>query len=129
MSAEKDINRIRELIIGEDIKRFEKKFDVIETQLNDINSKQKLLLKKIKKQRKKMNVNNLEVKNLDNTIQSSIHKSSEQLKKFKTEFIMHIESKLNHIDEVNISKKQLAKIFETLSFELEDKLDTKKYAK
>ena len=129
MSAEKDINRIRELIIGEDIKRFEKKFDVIETQLNDINSKQKLLLKKIKKQRKKMNVNNLEVKNLDNTIQSSIHKSSEQLKKFKTEFIMHIESKLNHIDQVNISKKQLAKMFETLSFELEDKLDTKKYAK
>jgi len=56
-------------------------------------------------------------------------KSSEDMKRFKTELIMHLESKLNNLEKINISKKQLAKIFATLTLDLEEKIDTKKHAK
>jgi len=54
MGAQKDINRIRELIIGEDIKRFEQKFDNLELQLKKVEEKQNILLQKMKKNRKKI---------------------------------------------------------------------------
>ena len=151
MGAQKDIDRIRELIIGEDIKRFEKKFETIETQLNRIEEKQNLLVKKVKKRLKKHQnkLINLEETNIrlakglqhqerkigvymediSNEIESVTQKSSKELKTFKTELIMHIESKLNSMGKTNISKKQLAKMFATLSLELEDKSETKKHAK
>jgi len=154
MGKEKDIDRIRELIIGKDVKRFEEKFDVIERELNKIAEKQNILFKKIKKQRKKHRVliENIDDKNivltkklhqhgrkidiyiedLNTEIQSVTQKSSEELKMFRTELMMHIKSKFNSLDKMNISKKQLAKMFETLSMELKNedkKIDTKKHAK
>ena len=126
MGAQKDINRIRELIIGEDLKKFEKRFDSIEIQLKQIEDKQNTLAQKIKKQRKHMTK---DIDKVNTQIQSSTQKSSEQLKTFKSELIMHLESKLNSMSKVSISKKQLANMFATLSLELEDKVDTKQDAK
>jgi len=126
MGAQKDINRIRELIIGSDFKKFEKRFDAIEIQLKQIEDKQNTLAQKIKKQRKDLTK---DVDEINTQIQSSTQKSSEQLKTFKSELIMHLESKLNTINKVSISKKQLASMFATLSLELEDEVDTKKHAK
>ena len=126
MGAQKDINRIRELIIGEDIKKIEKRFDAIELQLKQIEQKQNSLAQKIKKQQKNMIE---DIVKINTQMQSSIQKSSEQLKAFKSELIMHLESKLNSINKISITKKQLANIFATLSLELEDKIDIKKHAK
>ena len=137
MGAQKDINRIRELIIGEDIKRFEQKFDTLELQLKKVEEKQNILLQKMKQKSKKnqkrlkLQEDNLDmhIKDIHKEITSVTKKSSEEMKRFKTELIMHLESKLNNLEKINISKKQLAKIFATLSFDLEEKIDTKKHAK
>lgn len=137
MGAQKDINRIRELIIGEDIKRFEQKFDNLELQLKKVEEKQNILLQKMKKKSKK---NKRSVKHQEQKLDMHIEdihkeitlvtkKSSEDMKRFKTELIMHLESKLNNLEKINISKKQLAKIFATLTLDLEEKIDTKKHAK
>jgi len=126
MGAQKDIDRIRELIIGSDIRKFEKKFDAIEIELKQIKEKQNILVQKIKKQRKNMTI---DVEDINTQIQSSAQKSSEHLKAFKSELIMHLESKINTMSKISISKKQLANMFVALSLELEDKVDTNKHAK
>jgi isopropylmalate/homocitrate/citramalate synthase len=151
MGAQKDIDRIRELIIGEDIKRFEAGFDAMELRLNKIEERQNLLVKKVKKRLKKHHnklVNTEEIstrtakglkhqgrkidvymKDISKEIESVTQSSAKELKTFKTELVMHIESKLNSMGKTNISKKQLAKMFATLSLELEDNSETKKHAK
>ena len=154
MGAQKDIDRIRELIIGDEVKRFEKKFDTLERELNKIAQKQNILFKKIKRQRKRHQVliDNIDDKNIalikklhhhgrkmdvhiediNTKLQSVTQKSSDEFKMFRTELMMHIKSKFNSMDKMNISKKQLAKMFEALSLELkneDNKIDTKKHAK
>jgi hypothetical protein len=150
MGAKKDINRVRELIFGKDIERFEKKFKALEEVLDSIEIQQKIFEKDIRKQLNHMTdtletlsdkqsqytkdiqhqntKTSLAFKEIDKQIQAESQRSLEQLKTLKTELKMYMKAKLNNMDNAKISHMQLSEMFATLANELKDVDDTQRHA-
>lgn len=153
MSAKKDINRIRELILGTVIEDFEEKFGILSTKLDNLKEEQKTFQKKVLKKQNAL-LDDIELymqkqkdfskslqhqgqaielyrEDVELKLQKTVEKSHDELKTLKTELKMHIESKLNSIHKVKVSHKDLSEMFLALSEELSDvdKDETKHHAK
>ena len=153
MSAKKDINRIRELILGTVIEDIEEKFEILSTKLDNLKEEQKTFQKKVLKKQNAL-LDDIELhmqkqkdfskslqhqgqaielyrEDVELKLQKTVEKSHDELKTLKTELKMHIESKLNSIHKVKVSHKDLSEMFLALSEELSDvdKDETKHHAK
>lgn len=148
MRGKKDINRIKELIFGKDIERFDETFNIINSELEDIKSEQSMFEKRMLKQFSEMEtmMNELKetqsdiaqglryqghkmdlyVEEMDTSLKKSLAQSSNELKQLKNELKMHIETKLTQMNRVKISHHELSEIFSSLSKELKvtDSADT-----
>jgi len=151
MGAKKDMNRVKELIFGNDITRFEEKFDALENQLDDIKHKQKLFKQDVKEYFKNINTileslkgeqthlarglqqqghkMDIYMEDMASDLQDLTQKNTEQLKTLKTELKMHIEAKLNSLDKVKISHTELSDMFASLSNELKDVDDKQRHTR
>ena len=139
----KDIKMIKELIFGDDIQKFEKRFNKINTRLEDIEKRNeeqfKLLhhtLDKIDEHQKKLkkmvesrsnelhagmlhqqNRLKTHIEETKNHIEKVKKSTSGDLNILKSEMMMMLESKLNSMDKVKISHEQMADIFSSLAQE------------
>jgi len=151
MGAKKDMNRVKELIFGNDIARFEEKFDTLQDQLNELQQNQEVFKQNVKEHFKSFNkeIDGLKEKqthfakglqqqghkmdiymeDMASELQNAAQKSEEQLKALKSELKMHIEVKLNGLDKVKISHTQLSEMFATLSNELKDVDDKQRHTR
>ena len=127
MGGKKDINRVRELIFGKDIERFEKRFDALEAQQSsfekDVSKQLKQLSKMfehfIEEHSKELHYQNnktaIALKELDAHIDAEAKRSSEHLKTLKTELKMYIKAKINNLDTKKISHSELSELFASVS--------------
>ena len=151
MGAKKDMNRVKELIFGNDIARFEEKFDILQEQLNEIQDTQKVFKQNVKEYFKGFNKElaglkdeqihlarglqqqghkmDIYMEDMAADLQDVTKKSTEQLKTLKTELKMHIEAKLNSLDKVKISHAELSDMFSSLSNELKDVDDKQRHTR
>ncbi|CAA6828413.1 MAG: Unknown protein [uncultured Sulfurovum sp.] len=151
MSGKKDINRIRELIFGKDIERFDEAFSTINGELEHMKSEQNMFEKRMLKQFTQMEtvMNDLKetqsdiakglryqghkmdlyVEEMDMSLKKSLEQSSNELKQLKNELKMHIEAKLTQMNRVKISHNELSEIFSSLSTELKVTDNTDTYAR
>jgi len=151
MGAKKDMNRVKELIFGNDIARFEEKFDILQKQLNEIQDNQKVFKQNVKEYLRGFNKElaglkdeqihlarglqqqghkmDIYMEDMAADLQDVTKKSTEQLKTLKTELKMHIEAKLNSLDKVKISHTELSDMFASLSNELKDVDDKQRHTR
>ena len=151
MSAKKDMNRVKELLFGNDISQFEEKFDILQEQLNKLQNNQVILQKSVKKKFKSFNKKLNGIKDhqihftkdlkkqgrvLDNymddmteELQHAAQQTEDQLKSLKIELKMYIEAKLNGLNKAKISHSQLSEMFASLSDELKDADDKQRHTK
>ncbi len=151
MGAKKDMNRVKELIFGSDIARFEEKFDILQEQLNEIKDNQKVFKKNVKEYLKSFNKElaglkdeqihlarglqqqghkmDIYMEDMTADLQDATKKSAEQLKTLKAELKMHIEAKLNSLDKAKISHTELSDMFASLSNDLKDIDDKQRHSR
>ncbi|MEA1880678.1 MAG: hypothetical protein U9N11_08550 [Campylobacterota bacterium] len=151
MSGKKDINRIRELIFGKDIERFDETFTAINSELDKIKSEQGIFEERMLKQFSKLeevmadmqetqsdiaqglryqgHKMDLYVEEIDMSLKKSLEQSSSELNQLKNELKMHIETKMTQMNRVTISHNQLSEIFSALSNELKVTDNTDIYAR
>ena len=132
MGGKKDINRVRELIFGKDIERFEKRFDAIEAQQSSFEKDVSNQLKQFSKMfenfieehsnelRYQNNKTAIAIKEIDAHIEAEAKRSSEHLKTLKTELKMYIKAKINNLDTKKISHSELSELFSSVSNELKN---------
>ena len=127
MGGKKDINRVKELLFGKDIERFEKRFDALEAQQNsfeknvsnELDKLSKMLEQFIQSQTQEIDKQKKRViEELDTYIEIESKRNAEHLKTLKTELKMYIKSKINNLDRKKISHTELSALFSSVSDEL-----------
>jgi F0F1-type ATP synthase membrane subunit b/b' len=149
----KDIKLVKELIFGDDIQKFEKRFNKINNKLEsienihkeqfkvlnhtlrEIDETQKKLRQMIDSRTSELHVSIIHHQNrlkthieeTDTQIEKMKKSTSENLNILKSEMMMLIESKLNSMDKIKISHEQMADIFSSLAKELTPTQKEKKH--